>query len=136
MPSIFSRIAAGEIPCYKIAEDNSHLAFLDINPLAKGHTLVIPKKETDNIFDIDDPAFRSLFGFARAIGLAIGAVVPCKRVGITVIGLEVPHAHIHLIPINGITDMEFSQPKLSFTREEFTETAQLIHQAYQLQRPE
>lgn len=126
MATIFSRIVAGEIPCYKIAEDERFLAFLDINPLAKGHTLVIPKTEVDYIFNLDDTMYLDLFAFARRVGLAIGTVIPCKRVGITVIGLEVPHAHIHLIPINGITDMEFSRPKLSFTQEEFVETAQLI----------
>ncbi len=130
MASIFSKIAAGEIPCYKIAEDDNHLAFLDINPLAKGHTLVIPKEETDYIFDIGDVQYRSLFSFARKVGLAIGEVIPCKRVGITVIGLEVPHAHIHLIPINGISDMEFSRPKLQFSQQEFGATALLIKEAY------
>jgi histidine triad (HIT) family protein len=131
MATIFSRIVAGEIPCYKVAEDDRFLAFLDINPLAKGHTLVIPKTEVDYIFNLDDDLYRDLFAFARRVGLAIDRVIPCKRVGITVIGLEVPHAHIHLIPINGITDMEFSRPKLSFSKEEFVETAQRIAKRFQ-----
>jgi len=126
MSSIFSRISTGEIPCYKIAENDDFLAFLDINPLAKGHTLVIPKEETDYIFDINDNQYKELFLFAKQVGRAIGKAIKCKRVGITVIGLEVPHAHIHLIPINSITDMEFSRPKLSFTSEEFAETAEII----------
>lgn len=123
MATIFSRIAAGEIPCYKVAENDRFLAFLDINPLAKGHTLVIPKAEVDYIFGLDDLMFSDLFVFAKRVGLAIERVIPCKRIGITVIGLEVPHAHIHLIPINGITDMEFSRPKLQFTPEELSEIA-------------
>ncbi|MFO7722367.1 MAG: HIT family protein [Bacteroidales bacterium] len=126
MATIFSRIAAGEIPCYKIAEDERFLAFLDINPLAKGHTLVIPKTETDYIFDIEDTLYKDLFLFAKKIGLAIDRTIPCQRVGITVIGLEVPHAHIHLIPINSITDMEFSRPKLSLSQEEFLAIAESI----------
>ncbi len=129
MKSVFSRIVAGEIPCYKVAENDDFLAFLDINPLAKGHTLVIPKKVTDYIFELSEEEYRGLFSFAKEVGLAIGRVIPCKRVGITVIGLEVPHAHIHLIPINGISDMEFSRPKLSFSREELEETAAKIQRA-------
>lgn len=119
MASIFSKIAAGEIPCYKIAEDDRFLAFLDINPLAPGHTLVIPKQETDYIFDLPSPLYEELFAFARKVAKGLGKAIPCAKVGITVIGLEVPHAHIHLIPINGITDMEFSRPKLKFSQEEF-----------------
>jgi histidine triad (HIT) family protein len=126
MATIFSRIAAGEIPCYKIAEDERFLAFLDINPLAKGHTLVIPKTETDYIFDLEDPLYQDLFLFARKIALAIDRAIPCHKVGITVIGLEVPHAHIHLIPINSITDMEFSRPKLALSKDEFLEIADSI----------
>lgn len=126
MSSIFSRIATGEIPCYKIAEDDHFFAFLDINPLAKGHTLVIPKEETDYIFDINDHQYKELFAFAKRVGLAIDKAIKCRRVGMTIIGLEVPHAHIHLIPINSITDMEFSRPKLNFTAEEFAETAEII----------
>jgi histidine triad (HIT) family protein len=126
MASIFSKIVKGEIPCYKIAETDRFLAFLDINPLAKGHTLVIPKKETDYIFDLEDELYKDLFVFSKKIGLAIEKVIPCNRIGITVIGLEVPHAHVHLIPINSIYDMEFSRPKLKFTNEEFVEIANNI----------
>jgi histidine triad (HIT) family protein len=130
MASIFSRIAAGEFPCHKVAEEECFLAFLDINPLAEGHTLVIPKKETDYIFDLEEEEYRNLFAFAKKVGMAIGEVIPCKRVGLTVVGLEVPHAHIHLIPINGIADMEFSRPKLNFTPEQLEHTALLIHMAF------
>jgi histidine triad (HIT) family protein len=119
MPSIFTRIVNGEIPCYKVAEDDQFLAFLDINPLAKGHTLVIPKKETDYIFGIGDQEYSRLFLFAKKAALAIEKVVPCQRIGIAVLGLEVPHAHIHLVPINTVYDIDFSKPKLSFTKEEF-----------------
>lgn len=119
MPSIFSRIVKGEIPAYKVAEDDHYLAFLDINPLAKGHTLVIPKNETDYIFDIDDQELAGMMVFAKKVAKAIQQVVPCKRIGVTVIGLEVPHAHIHLIPINSIYDMDFSRPKLKMSPEEF-----------------
>jgi histidine triad (HIT) family protein len=119
MPSIFSKIILGEIPCYRIAENDRFLAFLDINPLAKGHTLVIPKKETDYIFDIGDEELSAMIVFAKKVGLAIGKVIPCQKVGLTVIGLEVPHAHIHLIPINSIYDMDFKQPKLKLSPEEF-----------------
>lgn len=130
MPSIFTRIINGEIPCYKVAESDKFLAFLDINPLAKGHTLVIPKKEVDYIFDIEDSLLQELFVFSKKVGLAIEKVIPCKRIGITVIGLEVPHAHIHLIPINSVTDMNFSRPKLSFSPDELKETAAIIAKAY------
>ncbi len=123
MSSIFSKIIAGEIPCYKIAEDSDFLAFLDINPLNYGHTLVVPKKEIDYIFDLDDDLLARMNVFAKKIGLAIERVVPCERIGIAVLGLEVPHAHIHLIPINGIYDIDFSKPKLKLTAEEFIELA-------------
>lgn len=126
MASIFTRIVNGEIPCYKIAEDDNYLAFLDINPLQEGHTLVIPKKEVDFIFDMDEQLHAGLWNFARKIGKAIGKVVPCKRVGITVIGLEVPHAHIHLIPLKTLYDMDFRKPKLSYTPEEFQTIAEKI----------
>ncbi|MDH3246829.1 MAG: HIT family protein [Saprospiraceae bacterium] len=126
MPSIFSRIVSGEIPCHRIAEDEHHLAFLDINPLARGHTLVIPKDETDYIFDIDDEGLSALMLFAKKVGLGIERAIPCKRMGITVIGLEVPHAHIHLIPINSINDMEFSRPKLTLSHEELANIADQI----------
>jgi histidine triad (HIT) family protein len=121
MASIFSRIVAGEIPCYRIAENNDFLAFLDINPLAKGHALVIPKKETDYIFNIKDEELAAMMVFAKKVGLAIEKTIPCKRIGVTVIGLEVPHAHIHLIPINSIFDMDFSKTKLALSPEELEE---------------
>ncbi len=126
MSSIFTKIVKGEIPCYKIAEDENYLAFLDINPLQEGHTLVIPKKEIDYIFDIDDELFAGLWNFAKKVGKAIETVVPCQRMGITVIGLEVPHAHIHLIPLKSMYDMDFKRPKLSFSPEEFKIIAEKI----------
>jgi len=129
MPTIFSRIISGEIPCYKIAEDKDYFAFLDINPLAEGHTLVIPKKETDYIFDMDDALLAGMSVFAKYVALAIGKAIPCKRVGIAVLGLEVPHAHIHLIPINNLGDINFHKPKLKFTAEEFNKTAEKIKAA-------
>ena len=118
MASIFSKIVQGEIPCYRIAENDGFLAFLDINPLAKGHVLVIPKKETDYIFRIEDAELAAMMVFAKKVGLAIEKTIPCKRIGVTVIGLEVPHAHIHLIPINSIYDMDFSKPKLTLSADE------------------
>jgi histidine triad (HIT) family protein len=126
MASIFSRIVAGEIPCHKIAENDEFLAFLDIMPLVKGHVLVIPKLEVDFIFDIEDEMLGRMMMFAKAVAHRMKAVLPCKRIGVTVIGLEVPHAHIHLIPINGIDDMNFGRPKLQLSHEEFTVTASLI----------
>jgi len=130
MASIFTKIINGEIPSYKIAETDNYYAFLDINPLAKGHTLVIPKKEIDYILDIEDTELSGLFTFAKKVGLAIEKVVECSRIGITVIGLEVPHAHVHLIPINSIYDMDFKQPKLSFTQNEFMKLADQIKTAF------
>jgi len=129
MTSIFSKIVKGEIPSYKVAENDKYYAFLDINPLMKGHTLVIPKKETDYIFDINDDEFQGLFLFAKKIALAIDNVIDCKRVGIVVMGLEVPHAHIHLIPMNSETDISFSNPKLKLTNDEFCEIAEKINNA-------
>ncbi len=129
MPSIFSRIVMGEIPCWKIAEDKHYLAFLDINPLALGHTLVIPKQETDYIFDLDDKLLSGMMVFAKKVAKGIDKAIECKRVGIAVVGLEVPHAHIHLIPINTIFDIDFSQPKLKLTQEEFRSTAEKIKAA-------
>ena len=126
MASIFTRIINGEIPCYKIAEDDHFFAFLDINPLSKGHTLVVPKREEDYIFDLQDEELSSMMVFAKKVGKAIESVVPCARIGITVIGLEVPHAHVHLIPINGIGDMNFAKPKVEMSTEEFIELAQSI----------
>ncbi len=119
MATIFSKIVKGEIPAWKIAEDERFFAFLDINPLAMGHTLVIPKKETDYIFDIDDAELADMMVFAKKVAKAIKKVVPCTKMGVTVIGLEVPHAHIHLIPINSIYDMDFSKPKLKPEKEVF-----------------
>ena len=118
MPSIFTRIAAGEIPSFKIAEDDQYYAFLDINPLVKGHTLVIPKKEVDYIFDLDDEHYKGLFLFAKKVALAIKKAIPCEKVGVAVIGLEVLHAHIHLIPLNSMNDINFSNPKLKLDSEE------------------
>lgn len=125
MASIFTRIIRGEIPCYKIAEDESYFAFLDINPLSKGHTLVVPKKEVDYIFDLDSDTYLGLMAFSQMIALAIGKSVPCKRVGVAVIGLEVPHAHVHLIPLV-VDSINFSDPKLKLEKEEFERIAQAI----------
>ncbi|MFW6352547.1 MAG: HIT family protein, partial [Bacteroidota bacterium] len=110
MASIFTKIVQGDIPAYKIAEDDNYLAFLDINPLAKGHTLVIPKKEIDYLFDIEDDLLGNMMVFAKKVARAIDRVIPCERVGVAVLGLEVPHAHIHLIPINHIGDINFGRP--------------------------
>ncbi|MGQ9848124.1 MAG: HIT family protein [Bacteroidales bacterium] len=126
MSTIFSKIVAGEIPCYKVAENDNFLAFLDINPLSEGHTLVIPKVEIDYIFDIPDIMLGEMMIFAKKVAKAIEKAVPCKRIGIAVIGLEVPHAHIHLIPINHVGDIDFSRKKLSFTKEEFEATLSKI----------
>ena len=126
MPTIFSKIINGEIPCYKIAEDEQFLAFLDINPLSKGHTLVVPKIEIDYIFDLDGDLLASMMLFAQKVALAIDKTMDCKRVGIAVLGLEVPHAHIHLCPINDLHDIEFSKPKLVFSQEEFIEIKEAI----------
>ena len=128
MPSIFSKIVKGEIPCYRIAETENHLAFLDVFPLAKGHTLVIPKKETDYIFDIEDKEFVKLHLFSKKVAKAIEQAIPCKRIGVAVIGLEVPHAHIHLIPLNNVSDINFSRPKLNLSKEELEETAKKIRE--------
>jgi histidine triad (HIT) family protein len=129
MATIFSKIIQGDIPSYKIAEDERFFAFLDIHPLAKGHTLVIPKKETDNLFDLDDELYQGLCLFAKKIANAMQKVLPCKKIGVAVIGLEVPHAHIHLVPINGIYDIDFSKPKLELSREEFIEIVGKISKA-------
>jgi len=126
MASVFTRIVNGEIPCYKVAEDEHYLAFLDINPLAEGHTLVIPKKEVDYLFDIEDELLGGMMVFAKKVARAMDMTMPCKRVGVAVLGLEVPHAHIHLIPINNLGDINFSNPKLSFTKEEFINTSKKI----------
>ena len=126
MATIFTKIVKGEIPCYKIAEDENYLAFLDINPLAKGHTLVIPKKEIDYIFNIDDQLLAGMMVFAKKVAHAVEKAVPCKRIGVAVLGLEVPHAHIHLIPINKLGDINFANPKLKFSPEELASTAAAI----------
>ena len=127
--TIFSKIASGEIPSYKVAETIEFLAFLDINPLTEGHLLVIPKKETDYIFDLDDETYVELQIFAKIVATGLRKAIPCLRIGVAVIGLDVPHAHIHLIPMNTVNDMNFSKPKLKFTPEEFSATADKIRQA-------
>jgi len=126
MASIFSRIVAGEIPAHKVAEDDNYLAFLDISPLAVGHVLVIPKKEVDYIFDLDDETYLGLNAFAKKVAAGQRKAIECKRIGITVIGLEVAHAHIHLIPINRVDDMNFSRPKLRLSQDELKHTAEKI----------
>lgn len=129
MASIFSKIVAGDIPCYKIAENDRYLAFLDISPLKKGHTLVIPKKEVDYLFDLDPETYSGLMDFSREVAEGIKKAVPCKRIGLAVIGLEVPHAHIHLIPINSENDMNFRNEKLVLSKEEFETLAATIRTA-------
>ena len=133
MASIFSRIVAGEIPCYKVAEDERFFAFLDINPLAEGHTLVIPKKETDYLFDMEDREYQDLWLFAKKVARAVEEVVPCQRIGLAVLGLEVPHAHIHVVPINSVYDIDFKKPKLQLEKERFMELARRISEAFQVQ---
>ncbi len=130
MATIFSRIIAGEIPCYKVAEDDKYFAFLDINPLVKGHTLVVPKQEVDYIFDLNDEDLAGMQVFAKKVAFAIGKAFPCKKVGMAVLGLEVPHAHIHLIPMQSEKDMLFSNPKLKLTDEEFRAVAEAIRSAF------
>ena len=129
MASIFSKIIAGEIPCHRIAENDEFLAFLDINPLAEGHTLVIPKTEVDYFFDLDAGLLSRINLFARDVAQKIETAIPCKRVGVTVIGLEVPHAHMYLIPLQNVADINFERPKLSFTTEELAATAECIQRA-------
>lgn len=130
MATIFSKIIAGEIPSYKVAENDKFFAFLDINPLVKGHTLVVPKQEVDYIFDLEDKDLAEMHVFAKSVAKAIEKAVPCKRVGVAVMGLEVPHAHIHLIPINKESDMVISNPKLKLANEEFVEIAAAINKAW------
>lgn len=130
MPSIFSRIVAGEIPCYKVAEDERFLAFLDIGPLTKGHTLIIPKQEIDYLFDLDDDLYLGLQLFAKKVALAIKQAIPCNRVGVAVMGMEVPHAHIHLIPIKKEGDMLISNPKLQLSKEEMAQIANSIAEKF------
>lgn len=129
MGSIFSKIVAGEIPCHKVAENDHFLAFLDINPIKKGHVLVIPKNETDYIFDIEDKELAQMMIFAKSVASKIKNVLPCDRVGIAVIGLEVPHAHIHLIPINTMDDMNFANEKLNLSKEELASIAEKLRKA-------
>jgi len=131
MASIFSKIINDEIPAYKILENENFLAFLDIFPLAKGHVLVIPKKEMDYLFDISLDEYGELWKFARQVAKAMDKVIDCKRIGVAVIGLEVPHAHIHLVPLNNVSDINFERPKLSFSEEEMNEVAQNIRKAIQ-----
>lgn len=131
MATIFSRIVAGEIPCHKVVENEEFFAFLDINPVAKGHTLVIPKAEVDYLFDIDDPKLGRMMAFAKRVARAQEAAIPCKRVGLAVMGLEVPHAHIHLVPITKESDMYFGGKKLSLSSEELAEIAQSIRERFE-----
>ena len=125
MPSLFTKIVNGEIPCYKVAEDNHHLAFLDINPVAAGHTLCIPKEETDRIMDMKPSAYMALMAFSRTVALGLRKAVPCQRVGMSVIGLEVPHVHVHLIPLNKMDDVNF-QKKIVMTSEALQKMAEKI----------
>jgi histidine triad (HIT) family protein len=128
MSSLFTKIINGDIPAHKVAETDSHLAFLDIQPLRKGHVLVIPKKETDNLFDIEDSELGDLMIFAKLVAKKIAIEFPCKKVGVAVVGLEVPHAHIHLIPINHVSDMDFKQEKLKLSTEELIEIAERLRE--------
>ena len=129
MPSIFSKIVSGDIPAFKVAEDENYVAFLDIFPLAKGHVLVIPKKETDYIFDLDSEEYLGLFNFAKKVAKAMDKIISCERIGVAVIGLEVPHAHIHLVPLHDVSDINFERPKLKFPDSEMKEIANLIKSA-------
>ena len=129
MPSLFSRIITGEIPCHKVGEDERFLAFLDINPLREGHTLVIPKMEVDKFFDLPADVLAGIMPFAQGVAERIAKVVPCNRIGVSVVGLEVPHAHVHLIPIDSVYDMDFSKPKVKLSQEEFAALAQRIREA-------
>lgn len=130
MASIFTRIVNGEIPSYKVAEDENYYAFLDINPLATGHTLVIPKREVDYIFDLESPEFTGLWAFAQKVAKAVGTAVPCKRVGVAVLGMEVPHAHIHLVPLQSEADLDFGKEKVKLTPEQFVEVTEKISDAF------
>jgi len=130
MASVFTKIVQGEIPSYKIAENDNFLAFLDVSPLAKGHVLVIPKKETDYIFDVEDEEYRNFWSFAKEVSKAIKKTMPCERVGIAVIGLEVPHAHIHLIPLQSVEDINFTRPKLKLEASEMIAISDKISAAF------
>lgn len=129
MASIFTRIINGEIPCHQVGEDERYLAFLDINPVRAGHTLVIPKVEVDKFFDLPQDLLAGIMPFAQGVAKRIAAVVPCNRIGVSIVGLEVPHAHVHLIPIDGIFDMDFSKPKVKMTQEELAALAERIRTA-------
>ena len=129
MSSVFSKIISGEMPAYKVAEDENHLAFLDIFPLAKGHVLLIPKKETDYIFDIASDEYLELWKFAKKVAKGMRKVLACERIGVAIVGLEVPHAHIHLVPINNVSDINFERPKLQFSEAEMQSVADLIKSA-------
>lgn len=129
MSSIFTKIVLGEIPCYKVAENDKFLAFLDITPIKKGHVLVIPKLEVDYIFDLEDELLSEMIVFSKTVAIKIKKILPCKKVGVTVIGLEVPHAHIHLVPMNVLNDMNFANPKMSFEKLEFEELANQLFNA-------
>ena len=129
MPSIFSKIVSGDIPAFKVAEDENYVAFLDIFPLAKGHVLVIPKKETDYIFDLDSDEYLGLWNFSQKVAKAMDKTISCERIGVAVIGLEVPHAHIHLVPLHDVSDINFERPKLKFPDSEMKEIADLIKSA-------
>lgn len=131
MSTIFSKIIKGEIPSYKVAESDKFFAFLDINPMSKGHVLVVPKQETDYIFDLDDSILSEMIIFSKEIAKAVSRTIPCKRVGLMVVGMEVPHAHIHLIPINKESDMSLSNPRLQFSNDEFKEIAESISHEFQ-----
>lgn len=133
MATIFSRIISGEIPSYKIAENDKFYAFLDINPLVKGHTLVVPKQEVDYIYDLSDDDLAAMHVFAKSVAKAIQKIIPCKRIGIAVMGLEIPHAHIHLIPLNKESDMIISNPKLKLSEDEFNTIANSIYNTWKLQ---
>ena len=133
MATIFSKIVNGDIPCYKIAEDKHYMAFLDAFPLREGHTLVIPKKEVDYLFDLDEDIYQGLFVFSRKVAKAVESVMPCQRIGIAVIGLEVPHAHIHLVPIDKVQDIDFTQPKLEVDKADMKSISNRIAQAYKHQ---
>jgi histidine triad (HIT) family protein len=129
MASIFTRIIRGEIPCYRVAEDDRYLAFLDINPLREGHVLVVPKVEVDKFFELPEDVLAGIMPFAQRVARKIARVIPCDRVGVSVVGLEVPHAHVHLIPIDHVSDMDFARPKLGLTPEQFTAIAERIRNA-------
>jgi histidine triad (HIT) family protein len=130
MSSIFTKIINGEIPCYKVAEDDKHVAFLDAFPLKKGHVLVVPKKETDDVFDIEATEYATFMLFAQQVAKAMKTLLPCKKIGVAVVGLEVPHAHIHLIPINSVADMNFANEKLQLAKDEMEQLAKQLFAAY------